>query len=158
DHRDAFVRMVTEELVPHLDATYRTETDPATRGIMGAMRGALIASYTALKAPGSFGKLAVQTFFFWQFEETLTQLIGALDPGQLAAYVEISSNDFNRPGLDAAADSRKLISLLRGRDIPVQEQNVSGAPGWGSWRAQTGIILGWFGGEVPSAADADDIR
>ncbi len=144
DHRDAFVRMVTEELVPHLDGTYRTQTDPATRGIMGAMGGAVIASYTALKAPGTFGKLAVQTFFFWKFEETLTKLIGELDPGQLAAYVEISSNDFNVPGIDAAADSRKLISLLRGRDSPVKEQNVIGAPSWGRWRAQTGIILGWF--------------
>ncbi len=58
--------------------------------------------------------------------------------------MEISSNDFKVPGFDAAADSRKLISLLRGRDVPVKEQNVSGAPSWGSWRAQTGIILGWF--------------
>jgi enterochelin esterase-like enzyme len=111
---------------------------------MGAMSGAVIASYTALKAPGTFGKLALQTFFFWEFEETLTALVGELAPGQLAAYVEISSNDFNVAGFDAAADSRKLISLLRARGIPVEEQNVSGAPSWGSWRAQTGIILGWF--------------
>jgi enterochelin esterase-like enzyme len=144
DNRDSYVRMLTEELVPHLDKTYRTQADPASRGIMGTMGGAAIASYAALKQPGCFGKLATQSFIFLRFEEELSKLIAEADPSQLDAYIEISSNDFKRSDIDAAADSRKLAELLRKRGIPVHEQAVTGAPSWSSWRAQTGIILEWF--------------
>jgi enterochelin esterase-like enzyme len=143
DLRDSYVSMLTDELVPHLDKTYRTLTDPANRGLMGAVSGAGISTYAALKKPDYFGKAATQSFVFFGNEELLTQLIAEADQS-LKFYIEISSHDLTRPTFSAADDSRKLAGLLRARGIEVKEQGVTGSPGWGSWRAQIGIILEWF--------------
>ncbi len=144
DQRDDYVRLLTEELIPYLDETYRTRSDPATRGIMGAMGGAMISSYAAFKEPAHFGKLANQSFIFLSFRDELRKLISELEPEALDVYVEISSNDFKRSGIDAAEDSRGLLDLLQKSGVSVKEQAVTGAPSWGSWRAQMGIIMEWF--------------
>jgi enterochelin esterase-like enzyme len=150
DDRDGFVRLLADELVPHLEETYRIQKAPGARGIMGVFAGANIATYAALTRPTSFGKLSVQSFVYMGYADDLKELIAKADPAQVAAHVTISSHDFNRPGMDAAADARDLGDLLRGRGVAVQELAASGSPGWGSWRAQFGSILAWFapvGGE-----------
>jgi enterochelin esterase-like enzyme/outer membrane protein assembly factor BamB len=143
DQRDSYLSMLTDELVPHLDKSYRTLTDPTTRGMTGVVGGAGISTYATLKRPDFFGKAATQSFIFLGNEELLTQLIAEADKS-LDFYIEISSHDLARPTFSAADDSRKLAELLRARGITVKEQAVTGAPGWGSWRAQTGVILEWF--------------
>jgi hypothetical protein len=137
DNRDGFVRLLADELVPHLEETYRIQKAPGARGIMGVLAGANIAAYTALKKPASFGKLSVQSFVYMRFGDDL-------DPAPVAAHITISSHDFNRPGMDAAAEARELGDLLRDRGVAVHELAASGSPSWGSWRAQFSSILAWF--------------
>jgi len=144
DNRDGFVRLLADELVPHLEETYRIQTAPGARGIMGVLAGANIATYAALTKPTTFGKLSVQSFVYMRFGEDLKKLIAEADPAPVAAHITISSHDFSRPGMDAAAEAQELVGLLRDRGVAVHELGVSGAPSWGSWRAQFGSILAWF--------------
>jgi enterochelin esterase-like enzyme len=130
--------------VPHLEETYRIQKAPGARGIMGVLAGANIAAYTALKRPTSFGKLSVQSFVYMRFGDDLKKLIATADPAPVAAHITISSHDFNRPGMDAAAEARELGDLLRDRGVAVHELAASGSPSWGSWRAQFSSILAWF--------------
>jgi enterochelin esterase-like enzyme/outer membrane protein assembly factor BamB len=60
---DAYIEMLTTELLPYLDSHYRTLTEPATRTIMGVGSGGNISAYTAFTAPGHFGKLATQSLY-----------------------------------------------------------------------------------------------
>jgi enterochelin esterase-like enzyme len=93
DNRDGFVRLLADELVPHLEETYRIQKAPGARGIMGVLAGANIAAYTALKKPTSFGKLSVQSFVYMRFGDDLKKLIATADPAPVAAHITISSHD-----------------------------------------------------------------
>ena len=108
------------------------------------LAGANIATYAALKRPTSFGKLSVQSFVFMRFGDDLKKLIATADPAPVAAHITISSHDFNRPGMDAAAEARELGDLLQDRGVAVHELAAPGSASWGSWRAQFGSILAWF--------------
>jgi len=150
DNRDGFVSLLADELVPHLEETYRIQKAPGARGIMGVLAGANIATYAALTKPTSFGKLSVQSFVYMRYADDLKELIAKADPAPVAAHITISSHDFSRPGMDAAADARDLGALLRDRGVAVHDQAATGSASWGSWRAQFGSILAWFapaGGE-----------
>jgi enterochelin esterase-like enzyme len=144
DDRDGFVSLLADELVPHLEETYRIQKAAGARGITGVLAGANIATYAALKKPTSFGKVAVQSFINMRFGDELKELIANADPAPVGAHITISSHDFSRPGMDAAAEAKELGDLLRERGVAVQELAASGSPGWGSWRAQFGSILAWF--------------
>jgi len=136
------VRLVTEELLPHLDRHYRTLTEPATRGTMGVGSGGMFAVYSTFKAPGTFGRVAAQSFYM---REATTQgilgLVAAAEPAGERFYVEWSLNDYDSPGARARADSRSLTEALEKRGFTVSGHEIVGAAGFGSWRGQTDLIL-----------------
>lgn len=144
DGNEAHANMVADVLLPALDERYRTTGDPATRGLMGTGSGAIGATYTAFHKPGAFGKLASQSFVFpAPLKAKMIESIENAD-SSLAAFVEISSNDYKFPSIDAEQDSRELLALLQKKGHSVKVHHTVGAPGFASWRGQTGIILEWF--------------
>ncbi len=144
---DAYVEMLTTELLPYLDSHYRTLAEPATRTIMGVGSGGNISAYAAFTAPGHFGKLATQSLYM--IPATRERLLEAIreEPRQeLEVYVEWSHNDYlvEAAGIDAARDSKEIADLLQQRGYAVRTNVVTGAAGWGSWRAQLDDILEGF--------------
>ena len=77
----AYAHWVRDELVPHLDRTYRTLATPDTRAVLGAGSGAPISAYAVFHAPGVFRQLAVQSFF-------LKGLFGKLGAGAFSLTPE----------------------------------------------------------------------
>jgi enterochelin esterase-like enzyme len=143
---DAYVTMLVDELLPHLDRTYRTLTDPQTRTVMGAGSGGYVSAYAAFTRPGLFGKLATQSLY--NNAVTVEALRAGVEGEKqdLDVYVEWSRHDYlyEDIGIDAARDSRELAELLEAKGYPVRRNVVTGAAGWGSWRAQLDDILGAF--------------
>lgn len=58
-------RMLTGELKPFIDGTYRTLTDPANTGLGGSSLGGLATLYLGLRYPDVYGKLAVLSPSVW---------------------------------------------------------------------------------------------
>lgn len=142
----AYVRMLTEELVPHLDKHYRTVAEPSSRGLVGVVNTATMALYTALEAPGSFGKLGVQSLFLRPpFSEEVLAAIEESEPGALDVYVELRRHDLFIEGfIDSEASSRQVAEALEKKGFEVRTRDVAGAWGWSSWRAELGHILESF--------------
>ncbi len=151
---ETYVQMLADELVPHLDRHYRTVGEPASRAILGTAGGAQVSVYAAFKAPGVFGKVATQSFYLRQpLQDEIFGLIESAEAQGLEVYVEVSSNDIRHSpsGLDAEAESRRLIEALEAEQVTVHVREVVGAPGWGHWRAQTDDILALFFPAQPPA-------
>lgn len=54
---DRFLDFVALELKPHIDKTYRTQTDSADTGLLGAGTAGLMAFYGSIKYPQTFGRI-----------------------------------------------------------------------------------------------------
>jgi len=66
---DAYSRWVVEQLVPHVDAHYRTRPDPADRTVLGWSLGALNAFNLGWQYPKVFGRVGAFSPSFWVSSE-----------------------------------------------------------------------------------------
>ncbi len=150
-----FARMLAEELLPWLEARYRLRTGSEDRAITGVGSGGFAAAYAAFDGTGAFGKLAAQSLYMPtpQIGEALLAAIARADAHRRDIYLEWSRNDLvsERLGIDARADNERLLSALEAAGHRLTTNLVVGAPGWGSWRAQTDVLL-----ETLFPASADD--
>ncbi|HEX6882259.1 MAG TPA: alpha/beta hydrolase-fold protein, partial [Planctomycetota bacterium] len=62
---DQFLRFVTEELKPHVDATYRTLPDRAHTFVTGYSLGGVFALYSGWEFTDTFGAIGAQSGSFW---------------------------------------------------------------------------------------------
>lgn len=119
---DAYLRFITGELKPLIDARYRTSADPAATMLLGSSMGGLISLYGALEYPETFGAAACLSPHWsvadaWFVDALAEQLP---DPGRLRIY-----HDRGTAGIDAgyaAGQQRFDAALLRrgyqpGRDV-----------------------------------------
>jgi enterochelin esterase-like enzyme len=58
-------RMLIKEIIPFIDAQYRTISGPANTGLGGSSLGGLLAIYLGLRFPQVFGKLAILSPSVW---------------------------------------------------------------------------------------------
>lgn len=138
---DDYVRMLTADLLPHIDKHYRT--DSARRAAIGVGSAGLISAYAGLKAPAAFQQVAVQSFYVnGPIRPKLLELLAAKKGGP-SFVVEWSRHDYDIPRaqIEAKPDSRLLIDRLRAGGTAVEEIETAGEPGWARWRAQTGALL-----------------
>jgi len=138
-----FLKFVTEELVPLIDATYRTAPTPDARLILGTSMGGLCAAYFAAKASNVFHLVAIQSPAFWNKPE-IFQLIEHAPLVPMRFYMSV--------GLiyDLHANARRMRDLLelRGYELFYREFNQSHS--WGNWRGQMEELLRYFWGTLPS--------
>ncbi|MDJ0841687.1 MAG: PQQ-binding-like beta-propeller repeat protein [Acidobacteriota bacterium] len=141
----SYVEFLTTELLPHLDKTYRTKAEPAARGLMGAGQSSVVSLVAAMQKPHHFGKLAQQSYVM--LEPAREQHLGLVKDGEVdkvSVFVDISTNDYKFPGIDAEASSRELVKLLKEKGYEVTTTETASGPGYASWRARYGKIMAWF--------------
>jgi alpha-glucosidase len=62
---EAYVDFIVENLKPHIDKTFRTQTDSENTAIMGSSMGGLISFYATLNYPNVFGKAGIYSPSLW---------------------------------------------------------------------------------------------
>jgi outer membrane protein assembly factor BamB len=142
-----YVRMLLEELLPFVDHHYRTLTDPASRALLGVADGGAMAVYVLLEAPDVFGMSASQsTLLRPPVSDELADLIAGAEKLPRKIHVDVRRHDLliEDAGIDAAADSRRLIDDLEQAGFEVRVREVPGAWGWSSWRARLDDVLGYL--------------
>jgi predicted alpha/beta superfamily hydrolase len=60
-----YVEFMVKELVPYINTSYRTRTEPKHTGIMGSSLGGLISTYAAAKYPDVFGRVGSFSPAYW---------------------------------------------------------------------------------------------
>lgn len=146
-----YARFLTEELVPRLDAEYRTLADPCARVLVGAGLGALLNFYVAMSGAGVFGKFACLSTSFEDVSERPPAQSGQLRalearaglPGGVRMYF-----DYGTKGLDECYEPyhAELGALLRergwrdGREFRIVRVE-GGSHEAESWRARLGDAL-----------------
>jgi enterochelin esterase-like enzyme/outer membrane protein assembly factor BamB len=148
--------MLTEELLPYLDARYALRSDPAARALFGAGLGALMGMYTAVERPDLFGNAGgISVQLIEPLGSRLIELIetaGTDDPASTTPQtrfhilwnryeMRVKAADF-----DLHRDSVRLFRTLQVAGFDVQGRELPDSSGWTSWRNYAAeIIFGLIG-------------
>jgi enterochelin esterase-like enzyme/outer membrane protein assembly factor BamB len=137
------LRMLTEELIPHVDAHYRTIPDPGSRAFLGLLDGGEFGVWAAFKAPGFYSRIALQSLVYLQPPaiNELPALIESIEKQPLDFYFELRRNCIEGEGIEYKGNSIALMQLLENAGYDVEQREVPGSWGWSSWRARYVEIL-----------------
>lgn len=137
-----YQRLLADELVPFIDAHFRTQADAAHRVVAGQSLGGLISYYVAYQRPSVFGLVAGQSSsFFWNSNEIINTY-GNGAKLALKAYVD-SGTGSGQPGDDDnLACTSQMWETLETKGYPEMHVRVDGAQhDWGAWHDRYPCIL-----------------
>jgi enterochelin esterase family protein len=138
----AFAHFVARELVPSIDAAYRTNTDPDSRVILGTSLGGVFSVYLGLLHPDVFGRLAAQSPAFWVTESpdwwtgpSLFEMVASGPAGAFEIYLSTGTIH------DGHLDARRMRDAMITRAHGVTYREVPEGHSWGNWRALIDEVL-----------------
>ena len=141
---DAYSRMWAEELVPLVDASYRTIDGPDGRAALGGGRFAYLAAYATLQQPGVATKLGVQSIHMNDARRgALEEMTRAYEGPSLDVYLDWGTYDAWNPqeNWDHRPRNRGFTELLRSLGHTVTGGEVHDGTGWSSWKNRTDRVL-----------------
>jgi enterochelin esterase-like enzyme len=142
-----YARLLCEELLPLVESRYHAGGTPASRALLGADYAGVVALYSALHFPGTWGRLALQSVPLQPpWGEALLEKAGEPDQPPVDLYLDWGRWEFRSVarGFDRREDARDLVARLRQRGQGYHGGELPGGSGWGSWRERTGRILEAF--------------
>jgi enterochelin esterase-like enzyme len=129
-----FTNFIVTELMPVMDARYKTSRDPARRAMTGASDGGNISLYIGMKHPELFGKIAAQS------SDVIPEISNTFTNGpklNLELYIDIGTYDI-----------AVLIPMVHGlRDIlqtkgyTYQFHEWHEGHSWGNWKGHLRLPL-----------------
>jgi predicted alpha/beta superfamily hydrolase len=150
-------QMLTRELKPFIDSTYRTLPDPANTGLGGSSLGGLVTLYLGMLHPDIFGKLAVLSPSVWWDNRVILKLVRMVDPKpRLQIWLDIGTGEGGKHVLNARALRDELLKAgwVMGADLiyaEIPEANHSEA----AWAARVGPFLEYL---FPAHKPTDPVR
>jgi predicted alpha/beta superfamily hydrolase len=105
-------RMLTEELKPFIDETYRTLPGGEFTGIGGSSLGGLFALHMGLAKPDVFSRVAAMSPSLWWANRAILREVSAL-PGRLPIRIWLDAG--RREGRYTIAYTRHLQDILRSK-------------------------------------------
>jgi enterochelin esterase family protein len=130
-----FEDFFVDELIPAVEARFRTLPGAEHRAIGGISAGATAALSLTLHHADVFGKCIAQS--------TATELVPLLrlarkGPARpITVYLDVGSFEADFYGRDLVDVSRRLRDTLRSHGCRVRYQEVNEGHGWFNWRART---------------------
>lgn len=145
-------RYLTEELVPSLEAELPLIGRPSARALMGASLGAVASLSTAIRYPGFYGRLLLQSGSF-AFSD-----IGSHDRGPIfdpiadmvnayrAAPTVVSERVFVSCGVYESLiyENRSLVPLLQKTGMDVRYVEARDSHNWEAWRDRLRVGLSFL--------------
>ena len=140
DEGDAEAALVANEIVPFVDARYRTVAEAASRAVVAAGFDGWSAAYAAFRHPGVFGAVGTQSLFMLEAgEDQLKKRIRTADEQPLRLYLDWGRYDLRatREAWDNRQMNRRFDAFLRERGYRPAGGEVADGFGWPSWRTRT---------------------
>jgi predicted alpha/beta superfamily hydrolase len=125
---ERYGRLLTEDLKPLIDGTFRTLPDPENTALGGSSLGGLITLALGLEYPDIFGKLAVMSPSVWWDNRSLLSLVNAIrSKPALKIWLDMGTAEGVRHLRDTDLLHRRLV--LRGwkDDVDLKYLRVPGA-------------------------------
>jgi|GEM_PF-109149 len=130
---DRFADFMATELVPYIDARYRTVAGRDGRALLGASLGGVISYWTALRHPSVFARVGGQSTAFWIDEERLLAELSKLDEGARLRHPQRFYLDTGRLESLLGVNRRAQV-LLRARGYPVTYFESEAGHNYTAWR------------------------
>jgi predicted alpha/beta superfamily hydrolase len=140
---DKYGRLIIEELMPFINANYRTLHGREHTGMGGSSLGALVTLYLGLKHPDRFSRLAVLSPSVWWNHKSI---IGYVDEARLDRHPRIWLDVGKAEGRRTLADADLLEQRLRANgwrpEVDLHYERVPGGThDEASWAARVGPML-----------------
>jgi predicted alpha/beta superfamily hydrolase len=136
-------QMLTRELKPFIDRTYRTLPDPVNTGLGGSSLGGLVTLYLGMLHPDTFGKLAVLSPSVWWDNRVILKLVRMVDPKpRLQIWLDIGTGEGGKHVQNARALRDELLKAgwAAGGDLVYAEIPEAGHSE-SAWAARVGPFL-----------------
>jgi len=151
DERHA--RYITEDLVPFVERVFPLDARPQTRCLMGASFGAVAALSTAMRYPGQFGRLLLQSGSFAFTDIGKRNHRGPLfdpvvafmnhfraNPTAVSERVFVSCGTYE----SLIYENRSLAPLLQKTGMDVRFVEARDGHNWENWRDRVREGLSWL--------------
>ena len=125
---DDYAKFVATEVIPIIDAKYKTIKSRDGRAIMGASLGGITSVHTALKYPEIFGRVGGQSSSFWVDNERVVKDMEKLDGKTKFKFY------FDDGSLEGVEDSRKVLKILQDKGFDVTYLEAEAGHNWTAWR------------------------
>ncbi|MEI7499838.1 MAG: alpha/beta hydrolase-fold protein [Bacteroidota bacterium] len=134
---DNFTDFITHELMPAIDAKYKTSADPSKRAMVGASNGGNIALYIGMKHPEQFGKIAA---FSSNVQTTISSTFSTGPKLNLEFYIDIGTYDLSVliPMVHGLSD------ILQTKGYTYQFKEWHEGHSWGNWKGHLRLPLEQF--------------
>lgn len=137
-----FCAFITQEIIPAIDAKYRTKKTPAGRAVIGASDGGNVSLYLALNYANIFGNVAAQS----------SNIVSSISQGfqngvklNLRCYLDLGTYDI--PQLIPLV--RNFIPILQSKGYEYFYREYHEGHSWGNWRAHVDdALIFFFGNEI----------
>jgi predicted alpha/beta superfamily hydrolase len=142
-HADDYGRIIVEELMPFINAQYRTLPGAENCGMGGSSLGGLVSLYLGLRYPSLFSRLAVMSPSVWWRNREILKTVAALSQKPaLRIWLDIGSKESARAVPDARALRDSLVSKGWKLDEDLAYMEADGAEHTESaWAQRTGPML-----------------
>jgi len=147
-----FEHFIVNELMPHIDSTYRTYNEPEYRGMAGLSFGGLITTQICYNNPESFGLSAPYSPSYWAKNRQVfnSVLNGATE--EIDWYLDWGTYE---PGIMMNARLFKDGLTNKGYDLVWNEWHEGHS--WGSWRAHLDNALEYFFPKTVNVEGEDEL-
>jgi predicted alpha/beta superfamily hydrolase len=140
---DLYGRMLTEELKPFVDSTYRTLRDPPNTGLGGSSLGGLVTLYLGLQHPDVYGKLAVLSPSVWWDNRVILKVVRLTSPKpRPSIWLDIGTGEGGKTVRDARELRDELVRAgwILGFDLQYSEIPEAGH-NEAAWASRVGPFL-----------------
>lgn len=135
--RSRYLRFLSKELVPFVDAHFSTRPEPQARGIMGPTWGGFNAYFAAWHHPDVFGKAAAQGGSFHVNDYEMVRIIRDGEYKPVTFYLDSSRPVDGQGRSDNHAQSVSMAQALQDRGYRYLHYETEGEPhDWSSWRGR----------------------
>lgn len=122
-----YADLLLQEIVPLIDQSYRTQTEPGSRTLLGASLGGLISTFVSYQHPDVFGQVFGQSSSYQFFGEQMVEIFEH-DPKQ-PLRLFLTAGRFE--GLIGA--NRRMRSALQARGYRFEYSEMNEGHTWHNW-------------------------
>ena len=153
-----FAAFVADELVPAIDAAYRTRPDRDSRVILGTSLGGLFSAYLGVQHPDVFGRLAIHSPAFWASEGSSwagtwsgPSIYRRMAESPATFSIAMSTGTVH----DTQDGARRMRDVIGRRDDALFYDEVPEGHSWGNWRGTLDDLLTAL---LPPGGDTGPLR
>lgn len=141
--QNQFTSFIVSEIMPYIDARYRTRKNPANRATLGASDGGNIALWLAFTHSEVFGNVAAQSS---NIQSSISSGFQNSPRLNLKFYMDLGTYDIAQ----LIPLVRNFIPILQSKGYPYQYIEYNEGHSWGNWRAHVDNALELFFPAAPT--------